>query len=111
MNRCFVIQPFDRGPFDKRFDDVLTPAIGDAGLEAYRVDRDPTVTIPIEAIEKEIREAAACLADVSTDNPNVWFELGFAFACGKPVVLICAASRSSRFAFDIQHRQITLNLP
>jgi hypothetical protein len=106
MNRCFVIQPFDRGPFDKRFDDVLTPAIDDSGLAAYRVDRDPTVTVPIDSIESGIREAAACLVDISTDNPNVWFELGYALACRKPVVLICAASRETRFPFDIQHRHV-----
>jgi hypothetical protein len=38
MARCFVIQPFDRGgPYDKRYRDVLTPAIQEAGLEPYRV--------------------------------------------------------------------------
>lgn len=46
MNRCFVIQPFDKGKFDKRFDDVLAPAIAAAGLEAYRVDRDPKSQFP-----------------------------------------------------------------
>jgi hypothetical protein len=28
MARCFVIQPFDKGTFDKRYDDVFEPAIG-----------------------------------------------------------------------------------
>ena len=107
MRHCFVIQPFDGGPFDKRFDDVLTPAIVDAELSPYRVDRDPTVTVPIDAIETGIREASACLVDITTDNPNVWFELGFALACKKPVVLICSSLRSARFPFDIQHRHIT----
>ena len=36
MSRCFVIQPFDGGAFDKRFDDVFVPAIKDAGFEPYR---------------------------------------------------------------------------
>jgi hypothetical protein len=58
MAFCFVIQPFDGGKFDKRFDDVFKPAIEAAGLSAYRVDRDPTVEVPIEAIEDGIREAA-----------------------------------------------------
>ncbi len=71
MTKCFVIQPFDKGPFDKRYDDVLTPAIERAGLQPYRVDRDPSVTIPIEGIETGIRESEACLADITTDNPNV----------------------------------------
>lgn len=33
MPICFVIQPFDSGRFDKRFDDVYKPAIEAAGLE------------------------------------------------------------------------------
>jgi hypothetical protein len=76
MPTCFVIQPFDSGKFDKRFDDVYVPAIEEAGLEPYRVDRDPGVDVPIEAIEEGIRNAAVCLADVTTDNPNVWYVLG-----------------------------------
>lgn len=106
MATCFVIQPFDRAQFDKRFDDVLTPAITDAGLEAYRVDRDPSVTVPIDAIEAGIRGSEACLADISTDNPNVWFELGYALACGKPLVLICGGNRTTPFPFDVQHRHV-----
>lgn len=106
MPRCFVIQPFDKGPYDKRYKDVLAPAISDAGLEPYRVDEDPAVTIPIEEIEKGIREAEICLADVTTNNPNIWFEVGFALANGRPVVMICADPRQEQYPFDVRHRQI-----
>jgi len=106
MATCFVIQPFDRGPFDKRYDDTVAPAIRDAGLEPYRVDRDPGVAIPIEDIEVGIKSAEACVADISTDNPNVWYELGFAIAACKPVILIAYAEPSRRFPFDIQHRHV-----
>lgn len=106
MDRCFVMQPFDGGPYDKRYDEVLSPAIVDAKLEPYRVDRDPGVSIPIDDIEKEIRNSRICLADITNDNPNVWFELGFAIAVPKGVVLVCSAERSSRFPFDVQHRTI-----
>jgi hypothetical protein len=107
MPTCFVIQPFDSGKFDKRFDDVYSPAITEAGLEPYRVDRDPGVDVPIEAIEEGIRNAAVCLADITTDNPNVWYELGFAFASGRPVVMVCSNERTSiKYPFDIQHRTV-----
>jgi nucleoside 2-deoxyribosyltransferase len=107
MAICFVIQPFDAGRFDKRFEDVYAPAIELAGLTPYRVDRDPTVEVPIESIEEGIRKAAVCLADITTDNPNVWYELGFAFAAGRPVLMICSDERASlRYPFDIQHRTI-----
>lgn len=108
MPRCFVIQPFDGGTFDKRFDDVFKPAIQAASLEPYRVDQDPAASVPIDAIEDGIASAAACFAEITTDNPNVWYELGFAFALGKPVVMACSDERSGgKFPFDIQHRTIT----
>jgi hypothetical protein len=106
MAMCFVIQPFDSGPFDKRYEDTIAPAIEAAGLEPYRVDRDPGVVIPIDQIEEGIRAAQACVADISKDNPNVWFELGLAIASGKPVVLIAQDDPTRRFPFDVQHRHI-----
>ena len=108
MSTCFIIQPFDNGPFDKRYEDVFVPAIKAADLEPYRVDRDPSAMIPIEQIEEGIRRADACLADISTNNPNVWFELGYAIAAGKPVILVCEYQQDRRFPFDIQHRAVII---
>jgi hypothetical protein len=107
MAKCFVIQPFDSGKFDKRFEQVYKPAIAKAGLEAYRVDGDPKTENLIESIEDGIRNAAICLADITTDNPNVWFELGYAFAAGRPVIMVCSEERTGpKYPFDIQHRTI-----
>jgi nucleoside 2-deoxyribosyltransferase len=107
MPRCFVIQPFDDGgPYDKRYKDVLLPAIKDAGLEAYRVDEDRASSIPIDDIENNIRTSEICLADITPDNPNIWYEVGFAFANDKPVVMICAKPRPTKAPFDVQHRHI-----
>ena len=105
MPKCFVMQPFDGDKFDKRFKDTFDPAIRDAGLEPYRVDQDPKVQVPIQAIEEGIREAAICFAEITTDNPNVWYELGFAFAASRPVIMVCADDRAD-FPFDIQHRTV-----
>ena len=105
--RCFVIQPFDEGgPYDKRYDETFEPAIKAAGLEAYRVDKDPGVDVPIEDIEQKIAESDACLAEVSTDNPNVWYELGYAMAKKRVVVLICSDERQGGYPFDVRHRKI-----
>jgi hypothetical protein len=107
MASCFVIQPFDSGKYDKRFEDVYSPAIVAAGLEPYRVDRDTGVDIPIDSIEDGIRTATVCLADITTDNPNVWYELGFAFATKCPVIMVCSDERKDgHYPFDIRHRAI-----
>ena len=105
-NTCFVIQPFDRDKFDKRYNDVFEPAIKAAGLEPYRVDKDPSVRIPIDDIHEGIKQSKICFAEITTDNPNVWYELGFAFASGKDVVMVCSEERKEKFPFDIQHKHI-----
>ena len=106
MPICFVIQPFDGGKFDRRYDDTFRPAIEETGLESYRVDQDPSVEVPIDEIERKIRDAAICLADISTDNPNVWYELGYAFASKKKVLMICSDERKDAFPFDIRHKRV-----
>lgn len=104
-NECFVIQPISDTKFTKRYEDIYRPAIEAAGLTAYRVDLDPSVKIPIEEIEAKIRNVKICFAEISIDNPNVWYELGYAFASNKDVVMVCDESRRD-FPFDVRHKNI-----
>lgn len=106
MPTCFVIQPFDGEAFDRRYESDIKLAIKDAGLEPYRVDQDPSADDLIESIENGIRRAAVCVADISLDKPNVWYEVGFAYAAKRQVVLMCARSRRSSLPFDIQSRNV-----
>jgi nucleoside 2-deoxyribosyltransferase len=108
MKKCFVIQPFDNGTFDKRYSEIFEPAITKAGFVPYRVDKDDSVRIPIKDIEKGISESEICFAEITTDNPNVWYELGFAFAREKDVVMVCCSNdrASKKYPFDIHHRSI-----
>ena len=102
-----MIQPFDEGgKFDKRYTDVFAPAIRGAGLDPYRVDTDPNVSIPIDEIQDGIRRASVCLVDITLDNPNVWFELGYALASDKDICLVCSEERTGKYPFDVQHRTI-----
>jgi hypothetical protein len=112
METCFVIQPFDGGRYDKLFVDIYAPAIEAAGYKPYRVDKDASVSVPIDSIEAGIKSAMVCLADITEDNPNVWYELGYAFAANRPVVMICAENRlGKKYPFDIAHRSIILYKP
>jgi|WetSurMetagenome_2_1015567.scaffolds.fasta_scaffold187466_1 hypothetical protein len=105
--RCCVFQPFDSGgDFDKRFDDTLSPAIEATDMEPYRVDRDLGAVIPVDTLHKEIRSATVCVADITTRNPNVMYELGYAIAAGKDVVIISGPNATGKYPFDIQHRGI-----
>jgi hypothetical protein len=44
------------------------------------------------------------VVDISTENRNVWYELGYARARRIPVVMICL--QNIKPVFDIQHRNI-----
>jgi hypothetical protein len=106
MSTCFIIQPFDGDKYDKRYESVYAPAIRNAKLDPYRVDRDSSVTIPIQEIENGIKNSVLCFADITEDNPNVWFELGYAIGVQRDVILVCSKERTTRFPFDVQHRNI-----
>jgi nucleoside 2-deoxyribosyltransferase len=106
---CFVIQPFDEAN-NKRYKSVIEPAIQAVGLHPYRVDKDKSAQILIENIEDKIRESEICFADISEDNPNVWYEVGFAAACEKKLVLACTDKRT-KYPFDIQHKNIIQYTP
>lgn len=107
MKKCFVMQPFDNnGPYDQRYESVFEPAIAAASLKPYRVDNDPSVIIPINEIEKGIRNSTICFAEISTDNPNVWYELGYAHAVGRKVIMVCSDERKTKYPFDVQHYNI-----
>jgi hypothetical protein len=105
MSTCFVIQPFS-DPYNQRYKDTYEPAIKAAGCDPYRVDKDKSSIIPIETIERKITEADICFADISEDNPNVWFELGYAIAAGKDICIVCDEVKRNRLPFDVQHRRV-----
>lgn len=106
--QCFIIQPFDDGKYDARYYDIIQPAIERCGLYPYRVDLDPNVDIPIAAIEEKIRESCLCISDITENNPNVWYETGYACACGKKMILMACKDERTVFPFDIRHRNLLL---
>lgn len=92
---CFVIQPFD-DTYNGRYTRIYEPAIEKAGFFSYRVDADKSASTLTEEIQRRISSAHICFADISEDNPNVWYETGFAVACGKQIVMVCNQYRRSK---------------
>ena len=103
---CFIVQPFDNGVFDQRYNDIIKPAVEACGLTPYRVDEDYGAEIPINTIAEKISFASLVIAEITTNNPNVWFELGYSLALYKPTILICSDEREEAYPFDVRHRKI-----
>lgn len=102
--KCFIIQPLS-DEYKKRCDETYEPAIEKAGLLPYRIDKHYDATkLKIQSIKEEIEKSAVCLADITEDNPNVWYEVGFADGYGTPVVLICDSCERENLPFDVNQR-------
>ncbi len=104
--QCFVIQPFDKGKFEERYEDIFFPAIKAAQAEPYRVDEDVAAENLIIAIEEGIRKADVCFAEITSHNRNVWYELGYAIAILKPVTMVC--EESCELPFDVRSRRVIM---
>ena len=104
---CFIIQPLS-DEYKKRCDDTYKPAIRSAGLVPYRVDEhyEGSKKLIIDNIEEQIRRSLVCLADISEDNPNVWYEVGFAEGQNKSVILICEKQARESLPFDMNQRNV-----
>jgi hypothetical protein len=92
-------------PFDASFDDIYQYGIKQACVEldivAERVDEQFYSETMLERIYRQIDNADFIIADMTNKNPNVFYEVGYAHAKGKPCALI--TQKSEDIPFDLQH--------
>lgn len=101
---CFVMMPF-ASPLGEYFSKIYEPAIEKAGLKAVRADDDIFGTGKIiDQIWNGINSAKVLIAELTSRNPNVYYELGLAHALKKPVVLVC--SNEQDVPFDLKHIRV-----
>ncbi len=101
---CFVMQPFAE-PLGTYYDKIYKPAIEKAGLKPVRAHNDIFGTGKIiDQVWRSIIEAKVLVAELTSRNPNVFYELGVAHALDKPVVLI--SSNENDVPFDLQHIRV-----
>jgi hypothetical protein len=99
-----VVQPF-KPPFGDYYEKVYKPAIEKAGLRAVRADADIFGTGKIiDQIWRGIKAAKVLVAELTSRNANVLYELGLAHALQKPVVLV--SSNEPDVPFDLQHIRV-----
>jgi hypothetical protein len=84
---CFILMPFS-DPFDRYFNAILMPAVESAGLCPVRADSLFGPANVMKDIWEGIRNSKCLIAELTTRNPNVMYELGLAHAMQKPVVLL-----------------------
>lgn len=101
---CFVVMPF-APPLGNHYSMIYEPAIKKAGMRPVRADDDIFATGKImDQVWSGINSAKVLVAELTTKNPNVFYELGLAHALKKPVVLV--SSNEDDVPFDIRHIRV-----
>ena len=94
--KCFVIMPFgektdlDGKPinFDKIYTDFIKDAVSELGIECVRCDEIAETGWIHSKMFKHIFEADVAVVDITSLNPNVFYELGIRHALNKHVTVL-----------------------
>ena len=92
-------------PLGSYYEKIYKAAIEKAGLKPVRADDELFGTGKIiDQIWTGINSAKILIAELTTRNPNVYYELGLAHALKKPVVLV--SSNEEDVPFDLNHIRV-----
>lgn len=103
--KAFVIMPFDP-EFKSIFDDLIKPALEDAGYNVVRADSFLDQVNILRVIVREIATADLVVADLTTLNPNVLYELGLCHGMQIPTILL--AQSMDEVPFDLRSYKIQI---
>ena len=105
---AFVAMPFGSKPghdgqlidFNRVYAEYIRPALEAAGMEVFRADEEERPGDIRADMFQELLLADLVVADLTLDNPNVWYELGVRHALRARGVVLVQGPRPSQ-PFDI----------
>jgi MAP3K TRAFs-binding domain len=106
---CFVLMPFGKKPdpaggadinFDRIYDAALQPGIEDAGMLPIRADEEKLGGIIHQAMYERLLLCDFAVADLTTSNPNVLYELGIRHAA-RPRTTLTVYAAQKPLPFDV----------
>jgi len=106
---CFVLMPFGAkkdpagGPdidFDAIYEKAIQPAVESAGMECIRADEERTGGIIHKPMFERLLLCDFAVADLTTANPNVFYELGIRHAA-RPATTLAIFAKNTRLPFDV----------
>lgn len=96
----FIVSQFG-GDYDVLYNEVIAPVCEALHYAPIRGDEVVSCTLILNDIITSIRNSAVIIAEITPDNPNVFYELGYAHALGKPTILLCEKAVRERLPFDV----------
>lgn len=95
--RIFVAMEYGE-PFETLYEEVIRPRT-EKDFIVVNMKEKAGPGVIFQDMQREIAQADVVIAEVTPANPNVYYELGYAHALGKPTVLL--AQRGRELPFDI----------
>jgi hypothetical protein len=105
MKTAFVIMPFDE-THENYYKIIYSPALSRAGFNPVKANSSYSANPVLDEIKRLILECDIVLCEISTNNPNVLYELGMAHAIGKPAIII--SKSNAEIPFDLKVMGIIL---
>lgn len=103
--KVFVVMQFTP-PYNDLFHDVIEPVCTSLNLDAQRADDIYGPGVIIKDIERQILETRIVVADITPQNLNVYYEVGYAHALKKDTILI--AEKPADLPFDVSPFRVLL---
>lgn len=97
----FVAMPFNDCHADKIYNVYIKNACLNANIKILRVDEDPSNNNIMHKIFSMIRNAHFIVFITTNNNPNVFYEAGYAFALQKEIIM-CAPNLGD-LPFDVRN--------
>lgn len=94
----FVLMPFDK-KFDQIYQLGIKEPLNEKGLVCERADEAQIVGGIMEQVYNKIKKARFIVADITGGNSNVCYEVGYAHAIGKDVILL--RQKKGKKPFDL----------
>lgn len=101
-DHCFYLGPFSE-PYNDIYRDHVVPGLAAEGVTVSRADEIFSTEVVIEDIWSNIVAATFVVADLTTKNANVLYEVGMAHTVGRPVVIV--TQDMDDVPFDLRHRR------
>jgi hypothetical protein len=95
--RAFVIMKFGDAVLDAAYEEVMRPVSREFGLSTLRVDEIEDAGKITDQILDEIAASRIVIADLSGERPNCYYEVGYAQALGREVVLCIRKHEKKHF--------------
>jgi tetratricopeptide (TPR) repeat protein len=106
---CFVLMPFGKKPtasgatvdFDAVYSELIAPAIRGAAMEPIRADEEMTGGVIHKPMFERLILCEFAVADLTTANANVFYELGVRHAIRPWSTVLIYAEGTGQLPFDV----------